>query len=226
MTFSIVARDPQSKRVGIAITTSSIAVGSRCPWVRSGVGAVATQNITDPMLGSRLLDLLEQGMTADRALERITSNEPNIEYRQLTLVDISGNVSHFSGQHILGINAVAAAENCVAAGNLLANTSVPQAIVTHFVNRQKDLHLAQVLIESLKAGIAAGGEQGSVHSASVMVAHEQPWPEVDLRIDWTDDDPIEALYRLWQAYAPQSQDYITRAVSPQAAPSYGVPGDE
>ncbi len=226
MTFSIVARDCLTNRVGVAITTSSIAVGSRCPWVRAGVGAVATQNITDPLLGSRILDLIEAGMPAKRALEKITTNEPNIQYRQLTVIDLSGNTCHFTGEHILGTHAVAARDNCIAAGNLLANTSVPQAMVEHFTSDDKQHHLALRLIESLKAGIAAGGEEGSVHSAAVVVAHEHLWPEVDLRVDWDDDDPIEALGRLWQAYQPQSQDYITRAIAPKMAPSYGVPGDE
>jgi uncharacterized Ntn-hydrolase superfamily protein len=76
------------------------------------------------------------------------------------------------------------------------------------------------------AAIAAGGEAGPVHSAALKVVDDLIWPIVDLRIDWADEDPIDRLDALWQAYRPQMQDYVTRALNPTAAPSYGVPGDE
>ena len=76
------------------------------------------------------------------------------------------------------------------------------------------------------ATMAAGGEAGPVHSAALKVAGELTWPLVDLRVDWADEDPIGQLDALWQAYRPQMQDYVTRALDPTAAPSYGVPGDE
>jgi uncharacterized Ntn-hydrolase superfamily protein len=74
--------------------------------------------------------------------------------------------------------------------------------------------------------MAAGGEAGPVHSAALKVVDDHTWPIVDLRIDWADEDPIDKLNSLWQAYRPQMQDYVTRALNPTAAPSYGVPGDE
>ena len=224
MTFSIVAFDRESGAVGVAITTSSIAVGSRCPWVRSGVGAVATQNITDPTLGNTVLDLIEAGADSNSAVETAIKQSSNVNYRQLTAVDTNGRVAHFTGEHILGNNAVAVGDDCVAAGNLLANESVPQAMVTAYGNRKSGRNLAEYLIDSLIAGIEAGGEEGPVHSAAVLVACKHPWPEVDLRVDW-DDDPVSKLNDLWVAYRPQREDYLLRAVSPAAAPSYGVPGD-
>ena len=225
MTFSIVAFDRESGAVGVAITTSSIAVGSRCPWVRSGVGAVATQNITDPTLGNTVLDLIEAGADAESAVETAIKQSSNVNYRQLTAVDTNGRVAHFTGEHILGNNAVTVGDDCVAAGNLLANESVPQAMVTAYGNRMSGRNLAESLIESLIAGIETGGEEGAVHSAAVLVACKHSWPEVDLRVDWDDDDPVGKLNDLWVAYQPQREDYLLRAVSPAAAPSYGVPGD-
>lgn len=225
MTFSIVAHDAQSGQVGIAITTSSIAVGSRCPWVRSGVGAAATQNITDPALGNAVLDLIEQGASASEAISATASAATHIEYRQLTAVDASGNVGHFTGSNILGVHAVATGAGCVAAGNLLADVSVPAAMVRRMESRDRSAHLAQSLIESLDAGIAAGGEEGDVHSAALLVASVHGWPEVDLRVDWDDADPVARLRSLWMSFAPQREDYLLRAVSPDKAPSYGVPGD-
>ena len=225
MTFSIVAYEPESGAVGVAITTSSIAVGSRCPWVRSGVGAVATQNITDPSLGNAILDLLQGGADSQSALDAVVKESSNMNYRQLTVVDMSGNVAHFTGEYILGTNAVASGKYCIAAGNLLANDSIPGAMIKAYRNRKSGQNLAESLIVSLRAGIDAGGEAGPVHSAAVLVARDHPWPEVDLRVDWDDSDPVGKLTGLWVTYRPQREDYLLRAVSPDAAPSYGVPGD-
>jgi uncharacterized Ntn-hydrolase superfamily protein len=75
------------------------------------------------------------------------------------------------------------------------------------------------------AGQAAGGEEGPVHSAGLLVGGEMDWPIIDLRMDWVDDGPVEALYAAWKIYEPQVRDYITRARDPRAAPSFGVPGD-
>ena len=225
MTFSIVALDRESGAVGVAITTSSIAVGSRCPWVRSGVGAVATQNITDPSLGNAILDLLQEGADSQSAVDAVVERGSNMNYRQLTVVDMSGNVAHFTGEHILGTNAVVSGKDCIAAGNLLANDSIPGAMVAAYRNRKSGQNLAESLIVSLRAGIDAGGEAGPVHSAAVLVARDHPWPEVDLRVDWDDSDPVGKLTGLWVTYRPQREDYLLRAVSPDAAPSYGVPGD-
>ena len=85
--------------------------------------------------------------------------------------------------------------------------------------------LAESLLLGLKAGLDAGGEEGTLHSAAILVASEFSWPEVDLRVDWDDADPIGRLLDLWAAYKPQYRDYIMRAISPDEAPSYGVPGD-
>ncbi|MEI4896270.1 DUF1028 domain-containing protein, partial [Klebsiella pneumoniae] len=86
--------------------------------------------------------------------------------------------------------------------------------------------LASRLLAGLRAGIAAGGEAGPVHSAAVKVVDDYPWPVVDLRIDWAEVDPLAALEQLWLAWEPQMEAYITRALDPREAPAYGVPGDE
>ncbi len=226
MTFSIAAVDSETGHVGVAITTSSIAVGSRCPWVRAGVGAVATQNVTDPNLGPLILDNIESGDDAERAISKIVDSKSYIEYRQLTAVDLNGGVSYFTGRRILGTHAVAVGQHCVAAGNLLANRKVPQAIVDSFQNRNRTNHLAESLLNALQAGLDAGGEEGSVHSAAVLVASDQDWPDVNLRVDWEDEEPVARLFSLWRDYEPQRADYVLRAVSPVDAPSYGVPGDQ
>ncbi len=224
MTFSLVGHCARTNMTGVAITTSSICVASRCPWVRAGVGAVATQNVTDPSLGPLLLDYLQDGMTPQDALAKVTTGRANINYRQLTVVDTKGGAAHYTGTEILGTNSVVVGEHCVAAGNLLSTEAVPQAMVDQFA-AGADLHLAERLMLALRAGVAAGGEEGPTHSAGLKVAHEQSWPLVDLRVDWSDGDPVEALYRIWRAYEEEMDAYTTRALNPGAAPSYGVPGD-
>lgn len=224
MTFSIVGHCNRTHMTGVAITTSSICVASRCPWVRAGVGAVATQNITDPSLGDTLLDYIQAGASAEEALASVIKGREYINYRQLTVVDVQGNVAHFTGTEILGVNAVNTGEHCVAAGNLLSSVDVPQAMISHFENNS-GLHLAERLIQSLQAGVDAGGEEGPTHSAGIKVAQRHSWPLVDLRIDWSEGDPVAELTSLWKAYETQMDDYTKRAVEPTAAPSYGVPGD-
>lgn len=226
MTFSITARCARSGQLGVAITTSSIAVGSRCPWVRAGVGAVATQNVTRPSIGNDVLDCLAGGDSAQTALSSVMEREQHPDYRQVAVVDHNGNTALFSGPKSLGIHADAMGDGVIAAGNLLASDKLPQVMVDHFTSNA-DMSLPERLLSTLEAGLTkGGGEAGPVHSACLLVADEQSWPLVDLRVDWSETCPVAALRNLWTDYEPQMADYISRAINPEAAPSYGVPGDE
>lgn len=224
MTFSIVGRCAETGQLGIAISSSSIAVGARCPWLRAGVGAVSSQNITLPALGPQVLDELAGGLAAQAALERTLARNGYSQYRQVAVIDAEGRTAIFSGEHTLGTHNAVAGEQCVAAGNLLANAGVVEAMVTAF--EQGGGCLASRLMSALQAGQAAGGEAGAVHSAALSVVDDLTWPIVDLRVDWAEENPIGELEKLWLAYQPQLQDYLTRALNPTLAPSYGVPGDE
>jgi uncharacterized Ntn-hydrolase superfamily protein len=224
MTFSIAGRCAKTGAFGVAITTSSIAVGARCPHARAGVGAVATQNVTDPNLGPLLLDLMSQGLSAKDSINSIIRDRPFIEYRQLTAVDSKGNSASWSGKHILGTHAVSEQHDCVAAGNLLKSAELPNIMTDCFANNVAE-HLAERLLRSLEAGLDSGGEEGPVHSAALVVYHQQDFPLVNLRVDWDDEDPIRFLRKLWEDYRLQMGAYLQRAIDPTAAPSYGVPGD-
>jgi uncharacterized Ntn-hydrolase superfamily protein len=224
MTFSLVGRCARTGMVGVAIATSSIAVGARCPHVRAGTGAVATQNITDPALGPLVLDHMGAGYDAETALARALEQRPHASFRQLAVVDRQGRTAHFTGERILGRHAVASGQGVVAAGNLLASEAVPRAMAETFVAGAED-HLAERLLKALEAGLVAGGEEGPAHSAALLVADAQPFALVDLRIDWDDAAPIAALRRLWSDYRPQMDAYLIRAVDPESAPRYGVAGD-
>ena len=166
MTFSILGRCEDTNMFGVAISSSSICVASRCPWVRSNVGAASTQNITDPSLGNLMLNYLEEGLSADEAINKIVNEKENINFRQLILIDKKGKTASFSGSKILGVNSVSKSLNCIAAGNMLKSENVTQSMTNSF-NENKNLNLTERLLTSLKAGLLAGGEEGDVHSAGI-----------------------------------------------------------
>ena len=225
MTFSIAARCAKTGMFGLAVSSSSPAVAARCAFARAGVGAVASQNITDPSLGDRCLDLMALGASAESALQTICTTTEHIEYRQLTVVDANGNTAFYSGQHALGVYGAAKDTDVVCAGNLLSSTRIPEVMVDAFNNSEGDL--GDRLLEVMQAALDAGGEAGPVHSAGLLLVDKVSWPVAHLRVDWhADGEPIGELVNVWNIYKPQLQDYVTRAINPSSAPSYGVPGDE
>jgi uncharacterized Ntn-hydrolase superfamily protein len=223
MTFSLIARCHVSGRFGMVISSSSPAVAARCSHARAAVGAVASQNITDPALGPAVLDALQSGMDAVQAVQHVMHQHAYADFRQVMAVDREGQAHIHSGKNILGVWGEAIAENCAAAGNLLAKPQVPQMMINAFL--QSDDDFVERLMAALEAGLAAGGEAGPVHSAGIKVVDKLSWPIVDLRVDWS-DAPISDLRDAWQVYKPQAAAYVQRAVNPGAAPNFGVPGDK
>jgi uncharacterized Ntn-hydrolase superfamily protein len=224
MTFSISARCARTGMFGIAVSSSSPAVAARCAHARAGAGAVATQNITDPTLGPKGLDLLAQGLSAKEVLQRLRAGAQHIDYRQVALVDRHGGTASFSGSKTLGSHRTAEALNVVAAGNLLKNINIPQMMIEAF-DADEQAPLGDRLIAAMQAALSAGGEEGPVHSAGMLLVRDVSWPIADLRVDWHETDPVGELGRLWQLWQPQMDAYVTRALNPSSAPSYGVPGD-
>ena len=224
MTFSIVARCAERGQFGMAVSSSSPAVAARCAYARAGVGAVASQNVTDPRLGPGTIDAMAAGMDAKTAIASVIAAAECTEFRQLLAVDSTGQTEIFSGAKTLGIHAEHQSHNAAAAGNLLANTTIPDAMVAAF--HAAGGHLGDRLIAAMQAGLAAGGEAGDLHSAGLLIVDQQQWPLVDLRCDWTTDCPIAAVATAWEIYKPQMDDYLTRALNPASAPSYAVLGDQ
>ena len=224
MTFSLVARCSDTGMFGVAVASSSPAVAARCAYAQAGVGAVASQNITDPTLGTRGLELMARGATAAEAVAILRRTAAHADYRQVLAVDAAGGTGIHSGPNGLGTWAEARAENVACGGNLLADARVPEAMAAAF--SAAGGHLGDRLLVAMQAALEAGGEAGPIHSAGMRLVREVPWPVADLRIDWTEGDPVEELAALWGHYAPQLDAYVTRALDPREAPSYGVPGDE
>jgi uncharacterized Ntn-hydrolase superfamily protein len=217
MTYSIAARCPRTGAFGIAVTSSSIAVASRCAWV-SPLGLIMTQNVTDPALGPAGLALLRQGLGAGAVMASLKAGTPRPEWRQIGVIDRYGQAALHSGAEALPIAAEARGADCAALGNLLANPGVPAKMVEAFAASEVE-PLPERLLRGLEAGKAAGGEGGPEHAAGLHVAEAFDWPTVDLRVDWH-DTPIAELRRLWTLYAPQREAYMTRARNPGDAPSF------
>lgn len=224
MTFSIAARCAETGELGVAVSSSSPAVAARCAYARARVGAASSQNVTDPTLGPVMLDLMAQGRTAREAVEQAADSTEHGAYRQLTAVDGSGAAFVHTGAHALGVSAGCTAQDVACAGNLLATKEIPALMVEAF--QLSEGHLADRLIRAMRAALEAGGEAGPIHSAGLKVVRELSWPIIDLRVDWTEECPIEELAALWSIYEPQVDDYVTRALNPGEAPGYGVPGDD
>lgn len=216
MTYSIAAKCPRTGMFGAAVTTSSIAVGSRCAYARAGAGAVLTQHRTDPRLGPRGLDLLGQGLPAQAVIERLTAGVAGIGWRQLAVVDRDGNSAAFHGDRITSVHSAHTGAGCVAAGNIVRSTEVTRAMVAAF-EAEPQLHLAERLVRAMEAGYAAGGELKQVKSAALLVVERESFPLVDLRVDY-DPQPLVQLRWLWEIYEPQVRLYVERAVNPDSVP--------
>ena len=223
MTLSVLGRTADATLLGVAISSSSPAVAARCAHGRTHIGVVATQNVTDPALAPRVLDGLAQGLDARAAGEQALAGTPFSAYRQLIVMSRYGAPFIHTGERALGLAGQASGVDVAAAGNLLADREVPAAMVRGFEASEESL--GERLLNALAAGLVAGGEAGPVHSAGLLVFREVSWPIVDLRVDWSDEDPLAALISLWQRYCPQIEDYVQRALDPTRARSFAVPGD-
>src|SRR4051812_24178476 len=215
MTFSIAGRCARTGAFGLSISTSNISVGSRCIFARAGVGAVLTQNRTDPRLGPRGLGLLESGCSAKETMDALVASTPHIGWRQVAAIDAKGRTAAHNGHHIKSIHDDVHGKDCVAIGNIIAAKAVPAAMVRAF-ERDPAAHLGERLMAALEAGLDAGGENGPVRSAALLVVHEQSFPLVDLRVDGA-EQPIAGLRALWTEYIPWLDEFVIRAVDPDRA---------
>ncbi|PTM43339.1 DUF1028 domain-containing protein [Bosea sp. 124] len=215
MTFSLAGRCARTGMLGAVVTTSSIAVGSRCQHAAAGVGAALTQHMTDPRLGPLMLDLLKRGYSAQQALDAAVAATPRSDWRQLGVIDRNGRTASFGGASMNPKFAEVHGRDCVSLANIVRTKEVPVAMVRAF-EVDPAAPLAARLIAALKAGDEAGGEFKPLVSTALIVAHEHAFPYVDLRVD-SDADPIATLARLWREYEPVADLYVTRAIDPDTA---------
>jgi uncharacterized Ntn-hydrolase superfamily protein len=205
--------------LGAVITTSSPAVGARCVYARAGLGVVLTQNRTDPRLGPRGLDLLAGGCSPAETIAALAASTELRGWRQLAVLNADGVAAHFSGELIQSVHAGVVGVDCVAAGNILRNDSVPSAMVAAF-EEGEGLALPERLLAALEAGDRAGGELLKLRSSALLIVWREQFAYADLRVD-ASDAPIAALRALWEEYAPEADLYVARALDPAScgAPS-------
>ena len=159
MTFSIAGRCSRTGMPGAAVTTFSVCVGSRCPWVRAGIGAVSTQNVTLPSIGPMVLDRIAAGESACESVTSVMASQRQSEFRQVMAIDNRGRTAHFSGARTLGTHATHEGEQCAAAGNLLRSTGLAETMVRSF-ERLPGAHLADRLLGALGSRAVRCGRRG------------------------------------------------------------------
>jgi uncharacterized Ntn-hydrolase superfamily protein len=195
VTASIVARDPGTGELGVAVFTAWPAVGGIVPFAAPGVGAVATQSFVEISFGPRALEMLAKGAGAARAVEQLIASDPKPTVRQLGVLAADGETAGFTGDACVPYAAEATAADCRCQANMMASEGVPETMAATFEAAEGEL--AVRLLASLEAGEAAGGDaRGRMSAALVVVPEEgEPWRRsVDLRVDYH-DDPLAELSR-------------------------------
>lgn len=220
-TFSIVARDPQTEELGIAVQSKFLAVGSAVPWAKAKVGAIATQAMANLDIGEIGLHLLAKGYSAQDVLEALKQLDANIEHRQFGIVDAQGRSVSFTGSQCFDYAGGYAEDNLAVQGNILVSKATVDALATTFKETQGTL--AYRLIKALDAAQAAGGDKRGRQSAAVLVVKEKGSyggyndRYIDLRVD-DDPEPIERLmhlYRLHELYFTKPQAHELLELTPE-----------
>jgi uncharacterized Ntn-hydrolase superfamily protein len=211
-TFAISARCPGTGKYGVAISTRPMGVGSRCPFIKPGLGVVVTMAATDPRLGPLGLKLLDLGYSAARTLDEIAASDPHIEHRQISVIDRDGNAVARTGSGNHDWSGHFCEPNFVAMGNGLISGRTASSMVDVFRKTKGD-DLESRLMLALEAGRDAGGQHGGQHSAALVVYGQQIYPLVDLRVD-EHAEPIGELRRIFDLYRPQIEYYETRPWQP------------
>ncbi|HAJ91719.1 MAG TPA: Zn-dependent protease [Gammaproteobacteria bacterium] len=198
-TYSIVARDPQSGQLGVAVQSHWFSVGSLVPWAQAGVGAIATQSFVEVRYGTSGLDLMASGLDAQRTLDALLAADPNPGVRQVAMIDSSGQVAVHTGENCIRYAGHLAGEGFSVQSNLMIRPGVPQAMAAAF--QQATGPLAARLLAALEAAQAVGGDLRGKQSAAILVvsgtASGRPWEDrlVDLHVE-DNPQPLQELRRL------------------------------
>ena len=198
MTFSIVARCPRTGALGVATSSKALAAGALMRYARSGVAAIASQAFSNPYLGIDGLALLEQGLPAERTLERLIESDRGRDLRQLAIVDKDSRVAAYTGERCIDWAGHVLGGGYVCLGNILTGEDVVKAMATAF-ERSVDEDLPERLIRALEAGQDAGGDRRGRQSAGVHVVANEDYPLIDLRVD-DHPDPVPELRRLFAVW--------------------------
>lgn len=199
MTYSIIARDPETGHMGVATQSQALAVGGSVPWAAPGFGVVATQSMGEPMYGDLGLDALRAGLTAAEALRALRSVDPHPERRQVGMVDRAGGIAVYTGAACVPAAGHEVGERCAALANIVRGPGVWVAMVEAYESTPG--WMPGRLMSALHAAEAAGGDERGRRSAAILVVEAErsgrPWRDTvtDLRVD-DDPAPVARLDRL------------------------------
>jgi uncharacterized Ntn-hydrolase superfamily protein len=196
MTWSIIAHDPTTGQIGIAVATRFFAVGARVPHIAPGVGGVATQALVNPYYGIDGVKLLREGSTPREVVDTLTAADDGRESRQLHVMDINGRIAAHTGRECVDWCGHIQGAGFSLAGNMLAGAAVLDDTAKAFA-ASGGLPFAQRLIAAMKAGEAAGGDKRGKQSAALLIHGSEEWSDLDLRVD-DHADPLAELERLEQ----------------------------
>ena len=220
MTFSIIARCPTTGRLGLGITTFSIAVGGRCEGIRFGVGVCKTQAYVNRGNDVLALELLEQGLNPARVMQALEENDPDHAWRQIAIIDREGKTAAHTGTGCRPWAGHHVGDGFIAFGNVLAGPQVIDGIVAGFLARP-DAELEFRLLAALEGGRDSGGQVGAEghlteRSAAIFVASEPDHFDIDVRVD-LHDDAVTELRRVLEEFKLYEAFYRERGLRPDQA---------
>jgi uncharacterized Ntn-hydrolase superfamily protein len=202
-TFSIVARDPQTGEMGVAVQSHWFSVGSIVAWGEAGVGVVATQSFVNPSFGPRGLELLKKGNNAGEVVDELIASDSGRDVRQLAILDVNGNVKAYTGKNCIPAAGHITGENYSVQANLMLNAMVWPAMSEAFENTKGTL--AERMIAALEAAQKVGGDIRGKQSACILVVRGKStgkvWEDrlIDLRVE-DSPEPIKELKRLLRVH--------------------------
>ena len=226
MTYTIIARCEETKRLGIGIATYSLAVGGYCPFSSRGVAALSTQAFANPALGPLALTSLDASRSPGQVMFDLAAADPGFEYRQVAILALNGAVAVHTGSKCRRWAGHETGNSFAAFGNVLAGPSIVTAIAQAFQDSAGE-GLPERLLGALEAGRNAGGQAGAdgahlaERSAALMVKGEDINRDIDLRVD-LHDDAVTELRRVYAGYAPYVDYYALRASDPANTPAQDV----
>jgi len=205
MTWSIVARD-STGAFGVAIASKFFAVGVLCPHARSGVGAVATQALVNPLYGARALELMAQGKAPAEVVSLLIAADEGREHRQLHMIDAHGRIAAHTGSACIDWCGQLQGEGYSVAGNMLAGAQVIRDTAAAY-EAGADLPFAERLIAALEAGDAAGGDKRGKQAAALLIHGAEDYPLLSLRVD-DHENPLAELRRLYDKSLERYQPFV------------------
>jgi uncharacterized Ntn-hydrolase superfamily protein len=206
MTWSIIAHDARTGRIGIAVASRFFAVGAFVPHIETGVGAIATQAFINPHYGPLGLALLRKGLSAVEAVDELARGDAGRHNRQLHVMDRAGRFAAYTGAACIDWCGHETRETFSAAGNMLAGPAVLAETIRVY-EAQSALPLARRLIAAMRAGEAAGGDKRGKQAVALLICTTEAYPALDLRVD-DHADPLAELNRLYLKSLERFQPFV------------------